>query len=183
MEPDENLGFHVTGVYMPFFIWKGSKVTKDSMEALVDSPLYDGSLLSLGELSGAISYLKKRFGKDLNDTLVAHMIGILASSLPSGNLLANILGVSPPIYKSLPLICGGIVNPWLRPEQSCLVIHTCRNGCIAYCNKYAEAEVCPKCKLTRVSDCPVCKEPKCQCPKSFISYEKMYFFPLSYRMR
>ena len=55
------------------------------MEASVDEPLYDGSLMSLGELSGAISYLKKRFGKDLNDTLVAHIIGIIASSLSSGN--------------------------------------------------------------------------------------------------
>ena len=168
---------------MPYFVWKGSKDTKEYLEAEGDALLCESSSMSLSNFAGALAHLKQRFSKDMHDTMVAYIVGIVASSLPSNNVLAKILGLYPSIYKSLPLVGGGVVNPWLRPEESCLVIHTCRKGCIAYCNKYAEADVCPKCGVRKISPCPTCKEDRCKCTNQFKSFGQMYFFPLTYRMR
>ena len=166
-------------------MWKGDSQSQKLLSDKGVQELCIGSPLTMTAFANMVSHFRQKYSKDVNDTIMTDIIGMVAATLPSdGNLLSELIGGKASIYKCLPLFCGTGYIPSAGLEQACFVVHSCRNGCVAYCNARAQETSCPVCGKQRQYSCKNCFQFDCVCPlKTKPDFAVFYFFPLTYRLR
>jgi hypothetical protein len=123
-----------------------------------------------------------RYGHyDLNDTIMASIIGIIAAVLPGrsgtpikipgrkhekvymeSNVLRQLLlGSNPTLYRALGPLNASLFS--INDAKACVILHVCRRGCSAFMGPAQDRQHCEVCTEFRYQPCRRCATHTCGC--------------------
>ncbi len=183
----------------PFLKNRSSAFIQNFIDDYENMPLCENSPVSFSELVEMPALLRYRH-YDLNDTIMASIIGIIAAVLPgrrgtpikipgrkaeSGkmecNVVRQILGRNPSLYRALGPLNASLFS--IHDAKACVIVHVCRRGCSAFIGQAQDRQHCAVCTDFRYKPCRRCGIHRCGCDTKRHPHAVCYFFPLQYRLK